>query len=196
MKTRTRGGRIAGAAISATVAAATSLWLLTTAVSAEEFSPNVDADGNISLPDNFRRQLVHLGSWFVPEGEASGFHDVYTDAETVDAYRETGRFADGAVLVKELRASKAGDYSTGNGVHHATGEIKQWFVMIKDTEGRFADNQSWGDGWGWALFKPDESAKNISADYKSDCLGCHVPAKENDWVYTEAYPTLSPTPQP
>ena len=67
---------------------------------ADRFSPCVDADGRISLPEDFRTKMVHLGSWFVPEDEASGFHDVYTEAENVAAYRATGRFPDGATLVK------------------------------------------------------------------------------------------------
>lgn len=165
--------------------------LVVSPLSAEDgFSPYVDDKGNISLPDDFRISMVHLGSWFVPDGGASGFHDVYTERATVEAYRKTGKFPDGATLVKELRASKAGDYSTGMGVSHATDALKQWFVMVKDEKGRFADNKSWGDGWGWGLYKTDDKTVNASADYKADCLGCHVPAKATDWVYTEAYPTL------
>jgi hypothetical protein len=160
------------------------------ALAEDAFSPYVDEVGNISLPDDFRTNLVHLGSWFVPEGGASGFHDVYTERETVEAFRRSGKFPDGATLVKELRASTAGTYTTGQNVSYATGDLKQWFVMIKDAKGRFADNPIWGDGWGWALFKPDDRGNNVAASYKTDCLGCHVPAKGKDWVYTEAYPTL------
>lgn len=161
-----------------------------TSTAGEKFSPYVDAKGNISSPVDFRGTMIHLGSWFVPDGEASGFHDVYTEKETVDAYRKTGKFPDGATLVKELRASQAGDYSTGKGVHYATESVKQWFVMIKDRNNRFAGNGLWGDGWGWALFKPGSNTKNVASDYKKDCLGCHVPAKDKDWIYSEAYPTL------
>ncbi len=157
---------------------------------ADEFSPHVDEDGNINFPVDFRSHMVHLGSWFVPEGGASGFHDVYTEASTLAHYRETGTFPDGATLVKELRASEAGDYSTGKGVNHATAELKQWFVMIKDSTGRFSDNPLWGDGWGWALFKPNAESTNAASDYKTDCLGCHVPAQKTDWIYVEAYPIL------
>ncbi len=152
---------------------------------------SVNEKGEISLPSDFRSSMSHLGSWFVPEGGASGFHDVYTEQSTVDHYRETGEFPDGAVLVKELRAASKGDYTTGAGVAYANDQIKQWFVMVKDTEGRFAGTGNWGDGWGWALFKPDDPSKNVSTDYKTDCLGCHVPVKDKDWVYTEAYPTLA-----
>ena len=158
---------------------------------AEEFSPYVDANGNISFPDGFRTSMVHLGSWFVPEGGASGFHDVYTEKESVEAYRKTGKFPDGATLVKELRASKSGSFTTGQGVSYATSGLKQWFVMIKDSKNRFAGNPLWGEGWGWALYKPDDPSKNVATNFQTDCLGCHVPAKDQDWVYTEAYPTLS-----
>lgn len=157
----------------------------------KSFSPYVDENGKISSPKDFRSTMVHLGSWFVPEGGASGFHDVYTEKETVEVFRKTGKFPDGAILVKELRASSTSDYSTGSGISHANNNVKQWFVMIKDSNNRFSGNKIWGDGWGWALFKPGPSKKNAATNYKKDCLGCHVPAKEKDWVYTEAYPTLN-----
>jgi len=156
----------------------------------ERFSLYVDEQGSIHFPEGFRTSMVHLGSWFVPEGGASGFHDVYTERESVEAYRKTGKFPDGATIVKELRASDAGTYSTGANVSHATDGLKQWFVMIKDEKGRFADSPVWGDGWGWALYKPGDRGTNVAADYKVDCLGCHVPAKSDDWVYVEAYPVL------
>lgn len=155
-------------------------------------SQYVDKDGNIDLPKDFRKNMSHLGSWYVPEGPASGFHDVYTEKKSVEAYRKTGKFPDGATIVKELRSSKAGNYTTGSGVSYPTKELKQWFVMIKDSKNRFEKtNKIWGDGWGWALFKPNDRSKNIAKDYKVDCLGCHIPAKKNDLLYTEAYPTLS-----
>lgn len=157
----------------------------------EDFSPHVDLHGNITLPDDFRLTMTHLGSWFVPDGGASGFHDVYADQKSVEIYRQTGAFPDGAVLVKELRASAAADYTTGTNVSFATGEIKQWFVMIKDTQNRFPENPLWGDGWGWALFKTSDLTKNVASDYKTDCLGCHLPAENKDWVYIEAYPSLT-----
>lgn len=169
-----------------------SSWMLTMpSLAVDNFSVYVDASGAITLPQDFRKTMSHLGSWFVPEGDASGFHDVYTEAESVEAYRKNGKFPDGATLVKELRPARSGSYTTGEQVRYAEQSIKQWFVMIKDSKGRFADNGSWGDGWGWALFKTDAPTKNASANYKQDCLGCHTPAKQNDWVYVEAYPTLS-----
>ena len=156
------------------------------------FSAYVNSDGAISLPKGFRTNMVHLGSWFVPQGGASGFHDVYTEADTAKVYRETGQFPDGATLVKELRGAEQGDYTTGNGVRFAKAAVKQWFVMVKDAKGRFPNNPLWGNGWGWGLYKPDDPARNLATDYRTDCLGCHMPAQASDWVYIEAYPTLKP----
>lgn len=82
------------------------------------FSPYVDDSGRIRLPDDFRASMVRLGSWFVPTGGAGGFHGVGTGQRTVDVYRKTGRFPDGATLVKELRPPAAGNYGTGQGVSH------------------------------------------------------------------------------
>jgi hypothetical protein len=160
------------------------------AMTKESFSPNVDEKGNISLPADFQLSMVHLGSWFVPEGGASGFHGVYTEKSSAEAYRKNGKFPDGATLVKELRASQSGNYTTGDNVSYATKDLKQWFVMVKDVKGRFPENPIWGDGWGWALYKPNDKSVNVAKDYRTDCLGCHVPAKDKDWVYTEAYPVL------
>jgi hypothetical protein len=173
-----------------TLVALTTVLGLSQVAAEHHFSPYVDDEGNISFPEGFRTSMVHLGSWYVPEGGASGFHDVYTERASAEAFRVTGKFPDGATLVKELRPSNSGTYTTGQNVSYATGDLKQWFVMIKDSKGRFTDNPLWGDGWGWALFKPADRSVNVATDYKTDCLGCHVPAKDKDWVYTEAYPTL------
>jgi hypothetical protein len=135
------------------------------------------------------RGLAHLGSWFVPEGDAAGLHHVYTQPGAAEHYRATGRFADGTVLVKEVVRARRDDYTTGADVARAT-EVAQWFVMVKDAEGRFEDDPLWGDGWGWALFRGDAPARNVATDRRADCLGCHAPARASDWVYVEGYPVL------
>ena len=153
-------------------------------------SQYVDGKGSISLPRNFRAKWVHLGSWAVPAqtDPGSGFHDVYTQPESFRYYKKNKKFPDGAVIVKEIRNAVWDEMPTGHVV--TEGDVKLWFVMVKDSKGRFKGNPNWGNGWGWALFKPDNPAKNASTDYKEDCLGCHEPAKDTDWVYINGYPTL------
>lgn len=158
------------------------------------FSPYVDAEGNISIPKDYRN-WAFLGTWHIaPErgsGDAAGapgFHNVYTQLSTVEAYRKTGKFPDGAVIVKELLKTKTGDLTTGE-VSWAT-EIEGWFVMVKDDKGRFPKSPLWGNGWGWVLFNSDNPQKTVTRNWRTDCLGCHVPAKQTDWVFVEGYPIL------
>lgn len=158
----------------------------------EDFSPYVDAVGGISLPAGFR-QWFHLGTWSIAgeeaRGGAAGFHSVYATFETLAAYRATGSFPDGAVLVKELIKTWTDDLSTGRASYAA--EVDGWFVMIKDSRGRFPDNPLWGNGWGWALFKAGDPTRTVTTDYEADCLPCHLPAEDTDWVYVRGYPVLT-----
>jgi hypothetical protein len=161
--------------------------------SAAALGKYVDQDGTIHLPEDYRLTWVHLGSWFV-EGQSGGagqVHDVYTEPETVAAFRNSGKWPAGATLVKEIRASEKGKMTTGN--VHWDGPIKQWFVMVKDKDKKqsFPGNPNWGLGWGWGLYKIDDPKKNISDDYKADCMLCHQPARQTDWVFSHGYPILS-----
>ena len=67
-------------------------------------------------------------------------------------------------------------------------DVIQW---VKDTEGRFSSNPLWGDGWGWALFNADQPDKTVTKNYKTECLGCHIPARNDDWIYLSGYPLLT-----
>ena len=152
--------------------------------------PFVDSDGTIHFPGRVRDDWVHLGSWGSADLNSSdpGQHDVYTQPESLEAYRKTGKFPDGAVLVKEVRKIEWAHMTTGP-VTWAGDEVL-WFVMIKDAKERFPGNNHWGEGWGWALFKAEDTEKNASAHFRASCLGCHIPARETDWIYVQGYPPL------
>jgi len=159
------------------------------------FSKYVDADGNISRPEGYRDEWVHLGSWLVKKDQHArgpGVHDVYANPEAVAAFKENGQWPDGAVLVKEVRGIRSAAMTTGDA--QWAGDIGVWFVMVRDRENRFPDNKIWGEGWGWALFKAKAPAKNVNSNWKKgdldNCFGCHAPAKNTEWVYIEGYPTV------
>lgn len=160
------------------------------------FSDCVDAKGNISLPDDFETGYVHLGTIAVapkkdqPVGE---LHETYTRKEDLKAFQRDGKFPDGAVLVKAVRAATGEKLTTGEASYAA--EVKVWFVMVKDAKGRFKGNDLWGDGWGWALFNGPDRKTQVATDYRTDCRTCHVPAKKNDWLYTQCYPLLKEKPK-
>ncbi|MCA9421272.1 MAG: cytochrome P460 family protein [Nitrospira sp.] len=166
------------------------------------FAPNVDTEtGAISVPPNYT-DWPALGTWAHAkvEGESGlqEYHVVYTQPETIKYYKEKNRFPDGAVLVKELLNAETMSMTTGPAVGHAT-SLKGWFVLVRDTKGRFKESSLWGDGWGWSLFNPDDPQHTVSKDYKIDCIPCHTPARElaprqavdaDKWIYSFGYPVL------
>ena len=159
-----------------------------------DFSPFVDAEGNIARPHGYRQSWVHLGSWFVADdGQAAGagVHDVYAQPEAVAGFVEHGRWPDGATLVKEVRGIDNARLTTGNAQWAA--DVGVWFVMVRDRHQRFPQNPLWGEGWGWALFTADSPEVNVSTGWQAgenSCFGCHLPARSTEWVYIDGYPTV------
>ena len=160
----------------------------------------VDKTGNIRKPDGYRDNYQILGVFGVkdpipmaggagPQKGMEELHYTYASPGTAEYYRKTGKFPDGAVLVKEVFGTDQGLLTTGD-AHWASG-TKQWFVMIKDEKGRFPGNPLWAEGWGWALFKPDAPDKQIATAFTKDCQGCHLPVSSTDWIYVQGYPVLS-----
>jgi hypothetical protein len=71
----------------------------------------VDARGNLFVPSNYRTTYGYPGTWTVAADESLGsqqLHVVYASPGTIDAYRSSGHFPDGTVLVKEVFAAAAG----------------------------------------------------------------------------------------
>ena len=196
---RSRIGTAAAVACFAALAAAgmaEALRPAPPAAAAQDQALRVRDGGRLVVPEDYRTEFVALGTWAVasnsPTGDAAEFHRVYAAKEVVEAYRTTGRFPDGAVLVKEVTTARAEDMTTGR-VSRAD-EVLGWFVMVKDTEGRYPGDPLWGDGWGWAWFDAEAPDQATTTDYKEECLGCHVPAQGTDWVYIEGYPLLRDRP--
>ncbi len=166
----------------------------------DTYATLVNASGLIVIPERFRTEWAYLGTWSVAEedaGEGSEdtargaavLHNVYTQPDVIEAYRETGEFPDGSVLVKELLTGATKPMTTG--VVSRGAEVEGWFIMVKDTQGRFTGNPLWGDGWGWALYSSEDRTAPVTRSYQAECLGCHIPARDTDWIYVEGYPVLA-----
>jgi hypothetical protein len=150
-----------------------------------------DANGNLRVPVDYRTAYQFLGSWAVATDQGQGskeIHVVYASPGTISAYRKSGRFPDGSVLVKEVFEATTGAMTTGNVSHVKI--LKGWFVMMKDSKNSHPDNKLWGDGWGWSWFDAAAPSKTTSTNYKVDCQTCHVLARASDWIYVQGYPAL------
>jgi hypothetical protein len=152
----------------------------------------INASGNLRIPTDYRTTYQFLGAWGVAAekpGEGSGqFHNVYASPGTIEAFRKSGQFPDGTVLVKEVFANKNDQMTTGL-ISHAD-KLQGWFMMVKKSTNSHPENKLWGDGWVWSWFDADKPNKTTSTDYKTDCKGCHEPAQSTDWIYSSGYPAL------
>jgi hypothetical protein len=164
----------------------------------------VDTQGNLRVPAAYRTTYEFLGTWAVAADQGQGsqeLHVVYASPGTITAYRKDGHFPDGTVLVKEVYRAVTGQMTTGT-ISHAD-SLRGWFVMVKDSTGRYAANKPvWGDGWGWSWFDaadPLTSSRNLplpgggvepTNDYRDNCKSCHMPAQASDWIYVDGYPPL------
>jgi hypothetical protein len=163
-----------------------------------------DTNGNLHVPSAYRTTYEFLGTWAAAADQGPGsqeLHVVYASPGTIAAYRRDGRFPDGTVLVKEVFGAATASMTTGTISHEDS--LKGWFVMMKDSKGRYAANQPiWGDGWGWSWFdaaNPLTPSLNLplpgggsarSNDYRDNCKDCHQPAEATDWIYVDGYPPL------
>jgi hypothetical protein len=152
----------------------------------------VDEKGGMRMPSDYRTTYQMLGTWAVAADGSPGskeMHVVYVSPGAIVSFRKDGHFADGTVLVKEVFETATNEMTTGT--VSSAHQLKGWFLMVKDSVGRYPGNKLWGDGWGWAWFNASDPLKTTSTDYAADCQSCHVPAQASDWIYTNGYPPLS-----
>jgi hypothetical protein len=130
------------------------------------------------FPEDFRR-WVHVGTGVIlpggpiPERE-QGMHHVFANSKAVDGY-SSGEFADGAIIVYELRRTQQKD-----GVIFE-GERRRVDVMIRES------SLSGTGGWRFERFWGDDQAKNAVPDSGTACFGCHMKAKSHGFVFTQLH---------
>jgi len=161
------------------------------AANSSRTEPVVDASGHLRVPTDYSTTYQFLGTWAVAKDKGQGskqIHNVYASPGAVAAFRKSGHFPDGTVLVKEVYAPATEAMTTGVVSHAKT--LQGWFVMVKQSRNRHPGNKLWGEGWIWSWFDAGDPFKTTSTSFKANCQSCHLPAKQTDWVYTQGYPIL------
>ena len=93
--------------------------------------------------------------------------------------RATNPWPDGSVFAKITVA--AADDGAG---HISARKFVQVEFMVKDAK-KYADTK----GWGYARYKGDElKPYGADAHFDRECVGCHEPMRDNDYVYTTPIP--------
>jgi hypothetical protein len=184
-------GKGAASALALTALVAAGMWPFAGSGAEAKKESVVSADGALHVPAGYRTRYESLGSWSIAGDAGAGakeMHVVYASPHAIEEFRTKGKFADGAVLVKEVWEAQTGAMATGS-VSHVS-KLKGWFVMVKASQNPHPDNKLWGDGWGWSWFDAGKPQTTTSKDYATDCKGCHVPAQHTDWIYVQGYPAL------
>jgi hypothetical protein len=173
------------------IGVAITLGCLVLHAEAAETTAVFNATGELMLPKDYR-QWVFLGAPVTPNELNNGkaafpeFHHVYIHPANFAAYKKTGSFPNGTILVKELISVGAKSASSGNG--YFPGDYIGVAAAVKDSK-RFPKEPG-----NWAYFsligeggKPLASAK---AQATAACNTCHQDGAAQDWVFTQFYPVL------
>ncbi len=150
------------------------------------------SNGELVRPTGYR-EWVFVGEPATPNQMNRGkaafpeLHNVYIDPGSYEAFRTTGKFPDGTILVKELLSVGATHASSGNGIFQ--GDFVGLEATIKSTE-HFPDEPG-----NWAYFSfTNPSGGKLSSKAKpfatADCNACHASNADTDFVFTQHYPVL------
>jgi Cytochrome P460 len=137
------------------------------------------ASETVQYPDTFRR-WVHVGTGIIlpggsiPESE-QGMHHIFANQKAVSGY-ESGDFADGSVVVYELREAQQ-----KNGIVFE-GERRRVDVMIKDST-----HYSSTGGWRFERFWGNDQAQDAVHDSGASCFECHSKAKTHGFVISQLH---------
>ena len=127
--------------------------------------------------DAFRR-WVHVGTGVILPGtnpnlmSEEGMHHIFANEKAVEGY-SSGNFADGSIIVYELR-----DSQQKNGVIFE-GDRKRVDVMIKDSTA-YKDT----GGWRFERFWGNDHTKNVIPDSGTTCFQCHSKANGHGFVFS------------
>jgi len=161
-------------------------------------SARYTADGKLMLPQGYR-SWAFIGSTVTPNGLNNGkagfpeFHNVYIEKVNLDAYRKTGVFPEGTVIVKELALVRkathpdgSADEASGRGFFE--GELNGLDVTVKDSK-KYSKTNNWGFfNFGHHALPYAESGKEASS---AECAGCHqAGAAKTDMTWVQFYPNL------
>ena len=153
--------------------------------------PSFNAEGELLRPDFRFREWVYIGTPLTPndlnppEAPFPEFHNVYIHPDDFDHWKNTGTFADGTVIAKELVLVGSREAVSGSG--YFMGEFAGLEITIKDAK-RFGDEPG-----NWAYFSFGHSyplAGSAKPFPTGACNACHEASAADDFVFTQYYPVL------
>ena len=181
-------------AVTATaIVAAVSAYQLASADSSAAWGPKWTASGELLLPKGYH-EWIYLGSPLTPNALNGGnapfpeYHNVYVQPEAYRAYRQTGEFPEGTILLKELQLTRPATNDDGSSVEVSgrgffPAALNGIDISVKDSK-RFEDT----NGWGFFNFghHAPPYAKSAAALPADACANCHI-ANADKMVFRKFY---------
>ena len=162
--------------------------------SSDKAAPYFEMTSGTTLkrPENYRT-WVFVGSPLTPNDLNNGkaafpeFHSVYIDPVSYDAYKSTGNFPDGTILMKELIDVGTKAAVSGNG--YFMGNVIGLEATIKSAK-HFPNEPG-----NWAYYSFTNTETGVLANEKdpfpaASCNACHDASAQDDFVFTQHYPVL------
>ncbi|WP_405234536.1 cytochrome P460 family protein [Lentisalinibacter salinarum] len=158
-----------------------------------DWGPKWTAEGELTLPTDYH-QWVFLGSPLTPHALNGGaapfpeYHNVYVHQTAFRAYRATGEWPEGTILLKELQLTTPATNPDGSSIEVSG---RGYFpsarngidISVKDSR-RFKES----NGWGFFNFghHAPPYAETAAAQPVEACAGCHI-ANADEMVFTKFY---------
>ena len=180
----------------------TKLFSITVAALALQFSlpATVLADdafsitnGELQRPTGYR-EWIYVGTPVTPNDMNNGkaafpeHHNVYIDPKSWKHWKDTGKFREGTILVKELVSN--GSKAAVSGAGYFQGEFIGLEATIKSKK-HFPDEPG---NWAYYSFS-GKNHKTLTTTAKpfpaAACNVCHDTSAADDFVFTQYYPVLS-----
>lgn len=150
--------------------------------------PTYGPDGRLALPAHYR-EWVYLSSGFdMSYRPGAGmddhhmFDNVFVEPHAYAAFRRTGHWPDGTMLVLEGRAAQQ------HGSINKTGHFQ---TDVMGIEVHVLDRARFNGGWAFFTFDPAALAGSF-LPHAAACYACHSAHGAVDTTFVQFYPTLVP----
>ena len=150
-----------------------------------------DAQGNFLYPADYRHWTYLTSGFGMNYNQAASadanppFDSVFADPASEAAFRKTGHWQEGAVLVLEVRGSSS------KGSINLHGSYQSGAPLV--VEVHVHDSKRFKGGWGF--FRVDGAQKTSLIPYTANCYSCHQQHAAVDTTFVQFYPTLLPIAQ-
>lgn len=149
---------------------------------------SLESDGRMRFPANYR-EWVFLSSGFnisysqssSPKAEPGAqFDNVFVDPAAYRAFKRSGEWPDGTVLILEIRNG------SGSGSINKSGHFQ---ADVNHVEAHVKDRSRFPGGWAFFGFTGQESGTLLPKT--ASCYSCHEQHGAVDTTFVQFYPTLN-----